>query len=60
MAESKEEKRKFGVSMPEEVVQRLDQVAKDWYLDRSAAITRVFLEWEEIQLAEAKVKAQAV
>lgn len=35
----------FGVSMPEELQARLDQIANKWYTNRSQAIIRIFHEW---------------
>lgn len=41
--------RKFGVSIPDEIVTEIDQVADSWFTDRSKAIVRIYLEWKQLQ-----------
>lgn len=38
-------KKSFGVSLPEEVVARVDAEAALWHTDRSAILTRIIMEW---------------
>lgn len=38
-------KRKFGVSLPEDVVKDIDEHAAYWGLDRSAMIVKIYREW---------------
>lgn len=38
-------KKKFGVSIPEDVVTELDNYAAYWGLDRSAMIVKIYREW---------------
>jgi metal-responsive CopG/Arc/MetJ family transcriptional regulator len=38
-------KRKFGVSLPEDVVNDIDAHAAYWGLDRSAMIVKIYREW---------------
>lgn len=38
-----------GISIPEEVLNELDVVAKSWFTDRSKAIVRIFIEWKQLQ-----------
>lgn len=38
-------KRKFGVSLPEDVVKDIDDHAAYWGLDRSAMIVKIYREW---------------
>jgi metal-responsive CopG/Arc/MetJ family transcriptional regulator len=40
-----------SISLPEEIMEALDQVAKKWFTDRSKAIVRIFQEWEACQPA---------
>jgi metal-responsive CopG/Arc/MetJ family transcriptional regulator len=37
----------FGISMPDELATELDTIAKQWYTNRSSALTRIFLEWKQ-------------
>ena len=43
------EKVSAGVSFPVEILRRIDNFAAQNFIDRSAAITRIFLEWEELK-----------
>lgn len=45
----KEPKTQFGLSVPTIVAKRIDVQVKAWRTTRSAALTRIFLEWEECQ-----------
>jgi metal-responsive CopG/Arc/MetJ family transcriptional regulator len=38
-------KKKFGVSIPEDVVNEIDEQAAYWGLDRSAMIVKIYREW---------------
>lgn len=39
----------FGVSIPDDLAEQLDQVATQWRSNRSQAIVRIFLEWQNAQ-----------
>lgn len=41
---------KTGVSFEEVLLNEIDQIATDiWFCDRSQAITRIYLEWKQLQ-----------
>lgn len=43
-----------SISFPQEILKRIDEIAKnEWYTDRSAAVTRIFQEWEQFRLEQA-------
>lgn len=48
--------RKFrtGVSFPEPIANEIDEYAAKWFIDRSAAITKIYIEWKELKLLFAK------
>lgn len=43
--------RKFrtGVSFPESIANEIDEYAAKWFIDRSAAITKIYLEWKQLR-----------
>lgn len=43
--------RKFrtGVSFPESIANEIDEYAARWFIDRSAAITKIYLEWKQLR-----------
>lgn len=40
-------KKRFGVSLPEDVVNDIDEHAAYWGLDRSAMIVKIYREWSK-------------
>lgn len=38
-----------GVSIPDEVLSEIDEVAKGWFTNRSKALVRIYLEWKQLQ-----------
>lgn len=46
----KEEKSKFGVSMPPEIVAQIDAQVRQWHTNRSQALVRVWQEWKQLQV----------
>lgn len=41
--------RNTGITMPDEVLNEIDQVADAWFTTRSKAIVRIYLEWKQLQ-----------
>lgn len=41
-----------GVSIPDEVLSEIDEVAKGWFTNRSKALVRIYLEWKQLQVAQ--------
>ena len=39
----------FGISIPDEIKEELDQLTESWYTDRSKAIIRIYQEWKELR-----------
>lgn len=46
----KEEKFKFGVSMPPEIVAQIDEQVRQWHTNRSQALVRIWQEWKQLQV----------
>ena len=44
-----DDNRKFGVSIPSDLADELDEITAKWYTNRSQAIVRIFLEWKDCQ-----------
>lgn len=40
----------YGISIPDDLSVELDRIAARWRSNRSQAIVRIFLEWQEAQL----------
>lgn len=40
---------KIAISMPDEVLEEIDQVADEWFTSRSQAIVRIYLEWKRLR-----------
>lgn len=38
-----------GVSFPESIANEIDEYAAKWFIDRSAAITKIYLEWKQLR-----------
>ena len=49
----------FGVSMPDVLAEELDSIAEKWFSNRSNAITRIFLEWQQFQVEQLPLTAPA-
>lgn len=41
-----------GVSIPDEVLNEIDEVAKGWFTNRSKALVRIYLEWKQLKSAQ--------
>ncbi|MCL4295724.1 MAG: hypothetical protein KJ077_08355 [Anaerolineae bacterium] len=38
-----------GISLPEPIMRLIDRTKESWFCDRSAAITRIVQEWEQLR-----------
>ena len=46
---------RYGISIPDDLSAKIDAQATLWRINRSQAITRIFLEWEEHQAEQPRL-----
>jgi hypothetical protein len=45
--ETSEKAEKVTITLPALILEGIDQVADSWFTSRSAALTRIYLEWKQ-------------
>jgi hypothetical protein len=45
----------FGVSIPDDLAEKIDAQADTWRSNRSQAIVRIFLEWEQVRIRQMRL-----